>query len=242
MLYFCHVKILKRIISIVIWTVIALNMFFAGLLHLPSVQQFIGGKVSGLLEKELGTQVSVGQIDLGLLNRIIIDDVLIHDQQRQKMLRISRLSIKLDYMPLTEGKIHISSAQLFGAHARLYRKDAQTAPNFQFVIDSLASKDTINQTPLDLRINTFIIRNSSVSYDQLDMAPSSGKFNPSHLKVNDISGHINLKTLTDDSLNINVKRLGFKEQSGLTINRLTFRLAAGRQKALLENFLLQMRT
>ena len=240
MLYFCHVKILKRIISIVIWTVIALNMFFAGLLHLPSVQQFIGGKVSGLLEKELGTQVSVGQIDLGLLNRIIIDDVLIHDQQRQEMLRISRLSVKLDYMPLTEGKIHISSAQLFGAHARLYRKDAQTAPNFQFVIDSLASKDTINQTPLDLRINTFIIRNSSVCYDQLDMAPSSGKFNPSHLKVNDISGHINLKTLTDDSLNINVKRLGFKEQSGLTINRLTFRLAAGRQKALLENFLLQM--
>ena len=233
-------KIFKRIISIVIWTVIALNLLSAGLLHLPGVQQFLGGKVSALLEEQLGTKVSVGQIDLGLLNRIIIDDILIYDQQRQEMLRVSRLAVKIDYMPLTEGKIHISSAQLFGAHAHLYRKDAQTAPNFQFVIDSLASKDTTKQTPLDLRINTFIIRNSSVTYDQHDMAPTDGLFNLAHLKVKEISGHINLKTLTDDSLNINVKRLGFKDHSGLTIRRLGFHLAAGRKDALLENFQLQM--
>ena len=233
-------KILKRIISIVIWTVIALNLLTAGLLHLPGVQQFLGDKVSALLEEQLGTKVSVGQIDLGLLNRIIIDDVLICDQQSKEMLRVSRLSVKIDYMPLTEGKIHISSAQLFGAHAQLYRKDAKTAPNFQFVIDSLASKDTTNQTPLDLRINTFIIRNSSVTYDQHDIAPSEGLFNLAHLKVKDISGHINLKALTDDSLNINVKRLGFKEHAGLAVRRLAFRLSAGRRKAMLENLNLQM--
>ena len=237
---FALVKILKRIISIVIWTVIALNLLSAGLLHLPGVQQFLGAKVSALLEDQLGTKVSVGQIDLGLLNRIIIDDVLIYDQQRQEMLRVSRLSVKIDYMPLTEGKIHISSAQLFGAHAHLYRKDAQTVPNFQFVIDSLASKDTTNQAPLDLRINTFIIRNSSLTYDQHDISPTDGLFNPAHLKVSDISAHINLKTLTDDSLNINIKRLGFKEHAGLTVSRLAFRLTAGRNNAMMENFQFQM--
>ena len=233
-------KILKRIISIVIWTVIALNLLTAGLLHLPGVQQFFGEKVSALLEEQLGTKVSVGQIDLGILNRIIIDDVLIYDLQQQEMLRVARLSVKIDYMPLTEGKIHISSAQLFGAHAHLYRKDSLTAPNFQFVIDSLTSKDTTSRTPLDLRINTFIIRNSSVTYDQLDRAPSDGLFNPSHLRVHDISGHINLKTLTDDSLNINIKRLGFKEHSGLKVNRLGLHLTAGRQHARMEDFQLQM--
>ena len=233
-------KLLKRFISIVVWAVIALNLLSAAVLHLPGVQQFIGGKVSGLLEEELGTKVTIGQVDIGLLNRIIIDDLLIYDQQQKEMLRVSRLSVKIDYMPLAEGKIHMSSAQLFGAHAQLYRKDSLTATNFQFVIDSLASQDTTSQKPLDLRINTFIIRNSSVSYDQHDIAPSEGLFNPAHLKVNDISGHINLKTLTDDSLNINIKRLGFKEKSGLTVRRLGFRLAAGRQHAMLEDFLLQM--
>ena len=237
---FALVKILKRIISVVIWTVIALNLLSAGILRLPGVQQFVGGKVAAMLEEQLGTKVAVGQIDIGLLSRIIIDDVLIYDQQQKEMLRVSRLSVKIDYMPLLEGKIHISSAQLFGAHAQLYRKDSLTATNFQFVIDSLASKDTTNQTPLDLRINTFIIRNSSISYDQQDIASSEGLFNPAHLKAEGITGHINLKTLTDDSLNINIKRLGFKEQSGLTVSRLAFHLAAGRQNAMLENFLLQM--
>ena len=237
---FALVKILKRIISVVIWTVIALNLLSAGILRLPGVQQFVGGKVAAMLEEQLGTKVAVGQIDIGLLSRIIIDDVLIYDQQQKEMLRVSRLSVKIDYMPLVEGKIHISSAQLFGAHAQLYRKDSLTAPNFQFVIDSLASKDTTNQTPLDLRINTFIIRNSSVRYDQHDIASSEGLFNPAHLKVSGISGHINLKALTADSLNINIKRLGFNEQSGLAVNRLTFHLTAGRRNAMLENFLLQM--
>ena len=233
-------KLLKRFISIIVWAVIALNLLSAAVLHLPGVQHFIGGKVSGLLEEELGTRVTIGQVDIGLLNRVIIDNLLIYDQQQKEMLRVSRLSVKVDLMPLVEGKIHMSSAQLFGAQAQLYRKDSLTNTNFQFVLDSLASNDTTSQAPLDLRINTFIIRNSSVSYDQHDVARSEGRFNPAHLKVHGISGHINLKTLTDDSLNINVKRLGFKEQSGLTVSRLTFRLAAGREKAMLENFLLQM--
>ena len=231
-MYFCHVKILKRIISVVIWTVIALNLLSAGILRLPGVQQFVGEKVAAMLEDQLGTKVAVGQIDIGLLNRIIIDNVLIYDQQQKEMLRVSRLSVKIDYMPLVEGKIHISSAQLFGAHARLYRKNDQTNPNFQFVIDSLASKDTTNQTPLDLRINTFIIRNSSVSYDRYDYL--------AHLRVSDVSGHINLRVLTEDSLNINVKRIGFKERAGLDMKRLSFRLTAGRQHAMLENFSIEM--
>lgn len=237
---FALVKILKRIISIVIWTVIAFNLFSAGLLQLSGVQYFIGDKVSSLLEKKLGTKVTIGKIDIGLLNRFIIDNLLIYDQQHKEMLRISRLSVKLDYMPLTEGKISISSAQLFGAHVQLYCKDSLTAPNYQFVLDSLASKDTTTHTPLDLRINTFIIRNSSVSYDRHDIARTEGLFNPAHLKVNDISGHINLKALTNDSININVKRLGFNERTGLNISRFTFRLAAGRQNAMLKDFMLQM--
>ena len=119
MLYFCHVKILKRIISIAIWTVIALNLLTAAVLRLPGVQQSVGSKVSAVLSEALGTTVSIGRVDLGFLDRIIIDDVTILDQQRQPMLIITRLSAKVDYLPLTQGRISISSAQLFGAHARL---------------------------------------------------------------------------------------------------------------------------
>ena len=239
-MYFCHVKILKRIISIVIWTIIAINLLSAAILRLPSVQQFAGNKVSGLLEKTLGTKVHVGRIDLGFLDRIIIDDVNIYDQQQKLMLVVNRMAVKIDYLPLANGKISISSAQLFGANARLYQKNAETAPNFQFVIDSLASKDTTSHTPLNLRINSFIIRRSAVIYDRLDTAQTNDRFSPHHLRFSNISGHINLKALTDDSLHINVKRLSLHESAGLDITRLSFRLAAGKNQSTLSDFVLQM--
>ena len=233
-------RVLKWVISIVLWTVIALNVIIFSVTRLPATQRFIGEKVAGFVSNTLGTQVSIGRVDVGLLSRIIIDDLVIHDQNRQEMIRAARMSIKMDIIPLMEGKVAISSAQLFGAHFHLYRTNSQTAPNFQFMIDSLVSKDTTKQTPLDVRVNSLIVRHSSVDYDQFDHPVTEGRFNTAHFKFNDISAHINLRVLTDDSLNINVKRLSFNEQSGLTVNRLGFRLEAGRRHALLRDFLLQM--
>ena len=239
-MYFCHVKILKRIISIVIWTVIALNLLTAAVLRLPVVQQSVGSKVSAVLSEALGTEVSVGRVDLGFLDRIIIDDVTIPDQSNQPMLIITRLSAKVDILPLTKGRISISSAQLFGAHARLWQQNAQAKPNFQFVIDSLAPKDTLSHTPLDLHINSLIIRRSSLTFDRKDVAQTQGQFNPQHLHISNISAHMNLPALTDDSLSMNVKKLSFQETSGLNINRLSFKLTADKTHAFLENFMLQM--
>jgi len=211
-----------------------------GLFQLPAAQSYIGNMAADALGDLLGTEVGIGQVNIGFPNRIIIDQLTLKDQQAKKMLSAARLTAKFDLLPLWEGKISISSAQIFGANFNLYRANAYTKPNFQFVLDSLASKDTTKHTPLDLRINSFIMRRSNISYQQLDKPKTDGRFNPARLHVKDVSAYISLKKLTDDSININVKRLGFSEQSGLTVNRISLRLEAGRHGAKLMNFSLQM--
>ena len=234
-------KLFKRFVSWTIWGIIGLNLMLMGISHIPAAQRHIGSFVASMVERELGTRVKVGRVDPGFLNRIIIEDLTIWDQNEKEMVRVARLSAKIDIGPLvTDGKISISSAQLFGAHLSLYRRNAQAKPNFQFVLDSLASKDTTSHTPLDLRINTLIMRHTNVKYDQLDVARTDGKFNPAHLGISDLSANISLRTLTDDSLNVSVKRLGFIEQSGFTLSRLGFHLEAGRQQARLSQFDLEM--
>ena len=233
-------KALKHIINWTVWSLLALYLLLIGATRLPFCQEFIGDKIALALSDKLGTHVSVGRIDIGLLNRIILDDVSILDQQNKQMLSVSRLSASIDLLPLTEGKIRISSAQLFGAHAKFYQNDLLSKPNFQFVIDSLASKDTTSHTPLDLRVNTFIIRHSSVSFDRQDVAQTPGLFNPKHLYVSDISAHILLKALTEDSLNVQIKRLGCQERSGIKVNRLALRLHADKKQARLREFVLEM--
>ena len=51
------------------------------LLHVPPVQAFIGSEVAGALAQKFGTQVSIGKVNLGFFNRIIIDDVMMLDQK-----------------------------------------------------------------------------------------------------------------------------------------------------------------
>ena len=233
-------KTLKHIINWTVWSLLALYFLLMGATRLPFCQDFIGNRIAQAIGERLGTHVSVGRVDIGLLNRIIIDDVSILDQKNKRMLNISRLSASIDLLPLTNGKIRISSAQLFGAHANFYQKDSLSKPNFQFVLDSLASKDTTSHTPLDLRVNTFIVRHSSVKFDRQDKAATPGLFNPQHLSVSDINAHILLKALTEDSLNLHIKRLGFQEHSGLTVNRLTLRLNADKKRARLRELRLEM--
>ena len=75
------------------------------------------------LSEVLNTKVMIGRINIGLLNRIIIDDVLLDDQSGQEMLKVTRLSAKFDIMPFFKGKISISSVQLFGFTINLNKRN-----------------------------------------------------------------------------------------------------------------------
>ena len=233
-------KVLKRILSIAIWGFIGLYLLLMISFHIPAVQEYIGNKTAKLLADELGTKVRVERVDLGFLNRVVIDKVMIEDQQGKEMLSIGRLGVRISLWELMNGKISISSAQIFGAHAKLYQTSPETAPNFQFVIDSLASKDTTSQTPLDLHINSLIMRRSSVTFDKLWEPETPNELNPSHLHVKDISAHIILKTLTTDTMNINVKKLAFEEKSGLKVNKFALRYEGGRSHSILHHLQIQM--
>lgn len=233
-------KIFKSIITGIIWTLAAIYLALAVLTHLSPVQRFIGTQISRALEHKLGTQVLIGRVDLGFLNRIIIDDVCLYDQQHEKMLTATRMSAKFDYPALFQGRVSVSSAQLFGLKAHFYRETASSVPNYQFVIDSLASKDSASSTPLDLAIHSLVIRHGHVSYNRRDLPPSSDRFSLQHLNLHEISMHAMLNRLSQDSLNIDMKSLSFMEESGLKVDQLHFELTANRRGAQLKDLQLRL--
>ena len=233
-------RLVKHIINWIVWGLLALYLLLLTITQLPLCQHYLGQQIAKAVGETLGTEAHVGRVDIGLFNRLIIDDVHLFDQQKKEMLRAARLSVTIDLLPLTKGNISILSAQIFGAHIKLYQNHPQAKPNFQFVIDSLASDDTENPSKLNLRMNSFIIRHSSISYDLLSESATPNHFNPKHLKIEDISTHMIIKALTNDSLNLNIKRLGLREQSGFSIDKLTLRLEGNKQQALLRNLILEM--
>lgn len=231
----------KRIINITIWTLIGLYTAIIILLHIPSIQTYIGGCVADALCDKFGTKVKVGRVNLGFINRLILDDSYMQDKNGEQMLRVSRISVKINLLALANGQIEITSAQFFGLHANLYKATPEAKPNFQFVIDALASKDSTKQkTPLDLQINSLIIRNGEISYRVLSRPSRPGKFSADDINARNISAHIIINRITDDSLNVKVKRIAFDERCGFKLKSLSLSAIACRTKTKIENFKLEL--
>ena len=233
-------KRFKHIINCIVWTIFSLYVVLIVLLHLPPVQTFFGSTIADALSKKFGTEVSVGKVNLGFLNRIIIDNVRMLDQKGDSMIYATRLSAKVDILPLKDGKISISSAQLFGLNANLYKQDDKSPLNIQFVLDSLASKDTTKHTPLDLHIGSVIIRHGTIAYNQRNVADPSGVFSTHHIGVRNLSAHIVLNHLTDNDIHLLVKKIALTDKSGLELKNLSFKFDADKQKARLSNFILEL--
>ena len=138
-----------------------------------------------------------------------------------------RLSARFELKPLLDGKIVVNSVQLIGFDAFLKKETPEAVPNFQFVLDALASKDTLKEpVNLDLRINSVLINRGRISYDVLSVPETPGKFNASHIGIKDFSASVSLKAFRNDTLHAIIRRLGFEEQSGFRLEKIGMKLVA----------------
>ncbi len=212
------------------------------LLNIPFIQQRLSVVVSSELSKVLGSQLTISHIDMGLLNRIIVSDILLYDQSGKEMLKVSRLSAKYDIIPLFKGKISIGTVQLFGFDINIEKEHPDAVPNIRFLIDAFASKDTVGtHSNLDIRVNSLLIRRGKVSYNVLSEKESPGKFNPNHVNVQNIIANVSLKALQNDSVNASIKRMSADEtNSGFQLKKLSLKIVGNRRGMNVENFAIEL--
>ena len=212
------------------------------LLNIPYVQHRVGRVVSSELSSLLGTEVNVGRVEFGLPNRLILEDITMADQSGAALAGVSRASAKISLLSLLSGEVSIGTAQLFGLQMHLQKEHPDAVPNYQFVLDALASKDsTQQQTNLHVRINSLLVRKGTVTYDVLSEPLTPDTFNVNHLDLNNIVANISLKALTNDSLNAAIRRMSFEErQSGFKLENLNFHMVGNKQHALVKTFNIEL--
>ena len=233
---------IKHIVRTLIFLLMGCYFGAIALLNLPFVQRKLSALAASELRHLLQSEVSIERIDLGMPGRIIIQGVRLKDQERNDLLQVSRLAAKFDLSPLLHRQIRISSIQLFGLKAHLLRKDSLTAPNYQFLLDAFASKDTVRKAPpvIDLRVNTLLVRRGQLSYQLLSAPVTPDRFNPQRMDISNLSATLSLKALNADSLNAYIRRLSFQEASGLQLKRLSARLRANHRQLLADNVQIEL--
>lgn len=230
---------MKRIKRILQWAAgIIVGTYLTVMLsvNIPIVQQWLASGAAAALENLFGTHVSVGRVAIKWNGRFIVTDLTIEDRQGEEMLQVARVATNIGLHDIFHQRIRIGNTQLFGLHANLYQECEGCDPNFKFFIDAFASKDTTSHTPLDLQISQILVRRGHVRWEQ-----RWKKGRPrSSFELTDFNITAQLNSLTDDSLNLKVKRFDLKERSGLAIQSLKFNLVRNKQGGVLSDFRLEM--
>jgi hypothetical protein len=207
---------------------------------MPFIQRYIAASVAHALSEKLQTEVTIRRVDIGLLNRLIIDDLQINDRSKKELLSATRFSAQYEIMPLFKGKIIIHSVQLFGFSLRLNKLTPHSVPNYQFVIDAFKSKKKTTSNPLELHINSIILRRGRLFYDIFSVPQTADRFNASHIHIHNLSTRLTLRSIKKDSLNVGAKQMSFDEESGLSVGELSLKVESNKKQMTISNFNLEL--
>jgi hypothetical protein len=176
--------------------VLGLYLVLLLLLNIPSAQQGMTNFVCNQLSELLQGEVQIKHLEIGFLNRLILNDVSVKSPSGEEVLSAAKLSAKIDLLPLLQNEITFQSIQLFGLRLHLTEERPGEGANYQFLVDALASNDTTSTAIPSLRINALLIRQGQISYDVLSEPETPGQLNTHHLHVKNFRTNISLKTLT----------------------------------------------
>lgn len=202
-------------------------------------QRWLAHRAEEALSQQLHTTVTIERLELGLFNRIVLHDVSILDQQGETLFDTHMLSAKIEYRAFLHHRVALRTVSLLDASLRFYREQADSAANYQFLLDAFRSEQA-GPSHLDLSLGSLILRRCRLRYDERYRPVVRGKMDASHLSISDLDANISLKRITTDSLHLRVRHLALNEQSGLQLKHLSLRLTANRRRALLSDFSLEM--
>lgn len=216
-------KILRALAVSLIALVFLLPAALYIVLSLPSFQEMVARRAETELSALLDMKVEIGRLSISPFNRVTLERIALSDSTGAHAIDVERLGAGINlWQYLAHDRIVLDYAELIGLDARLTRDSVGAPLNIQPLIDALSPKDkTKPPTLFDLRINTVVIRTSTVSYDLLSVPKRESGFDANHVKITGLRADIQLPQLKNDDFIIDLRRLALNEQSGFSIERLS---------------------
>lgn len=138
-------KIFLRTILWIVGVVITFVLLLILLIRLPSVQNYVVGKVTNYLEHKIGTTVKIGYVNIDFPKKIIFENIYFADQSRDTLLAGEKLKVDIDMFKLLQSTIKIQEIELEGITAKI-KRDSTGDFNFDYIIKTFVSEDKKEKT------------------------------------------------------------------------------------------------
>ncbi|MFM2224483.1 MAG: hypothetical protein RJA07_685 [Bacteroidota bacterium] len=136
----------------------------------PSTQSWLIQKTTSYLSTKLNTEVSIEKVDANLFQKLILENVLIRDKQKDTLLFAHEIKLNLSDVILLDKKFTLNHIGLTDVKMNIRKAKSDTVFNYQFIIDAFASNNESNSkaTNFDLKLKKISLQNIAVNYNDAD--------------------------------------------------------------------------
>ncbi|MCM1163888.1 MAG: translocation/assembly module TamB [Muribaculaceae bacterium] len=239
-------KNLFRVLRAILVTAIVLPLALPVLLYIAlsfdSVRASIASTASSELTKLLGTEVEIGGVEFAPFNRIVLRNVVINDTLQRRILSVNHLGAGISLSEtLWQQRPVITYAELLDVDIHLCRDSLGAPLNIEPIINRFKKQENTGPSAFDLTVNMVVMRRSSFHYDILsEPEPTDGTFDPNHISISDLRADIRAPRIKDSRLDVEIKRLGAFERSGLIVSNFSTSLLVYKTQAFIDNLILEM--
>ncbi|MDX1909446.1 MAG: translocation/assembly module TamB domain-containing protein [Bacteroidia bacterium] len=222
-------RLLRSLMGVLV--TVAFLLFLARIvIAIPAVQNGLVRWAEGFLAQEMGTGVSVGEIDMGLPVQAVLRDVVIQDESGLEMFVLSQLRIDMlgfsvwNYLRDQEAThaLSIRNIVLVQPRIQLYRRKADGRLNLQFILDKFTGNNNSSMT-LDLASirleggRVTWVDSTHAGFDSL----AQGYINYHNLHAEDIQLNLSLLMGQNNQMDLQLNQLAFRERnSGFMLDHL----------------------
>lgn len=215
-------KIALKTILWIIGSIIFLLLLVIVLIRIPSVQNYVVGKVTNYVEGKIGTPVRVGYINIAFPKKLVLEDVYIEDQSQDTLLAGEKLLVDITMWKLLRNTVEISEIELKGITAKINRTLPDSTFNFDYIVEAFASEEEkpeedVSESTMTFDIDKVLFERIRFVYDD-EVIGTAADINLNHfdtrIKKFDLSGNMafDIPKITIDGLRASVRQWGVMQE------------------------------
>ncbi len=191
------------------------------------------------LSEKVDSKVSLNAIEWSFPNSFVLKDVYLEDQNRDTLLFINRAKVTLNLFPLLQKTVSFRTIQLTEMEAHICKSDSNRY-NFQFFVDAFRKEKDSTAVQWSADIESIAFDNCAIAFHNEPHNSQTGRFNPDFIEISALKGSLHVRHFSEDSLNVKLHNIGFKELSGLELSSFSTTLIADNNKLQMYNFVAAM--
>ena len=203
------------------------------------MQQSVVSVITNSLSHQVGSRVSIDQIEWNFPNSFVLKDVYIEDLNQDTMLFMDRTKVTINLWRLLSSQISFRTVQFSGLEANL-SMDSMQVPNFQFFVDAFRpdNNDTLS-FKWSMDIESVAFNDCRIAYKNPYKNQMIGRLNPNDLNIYEINGCMYVNAFQHNEISVLMDNISFKEQSGFEVDNISAKIKSDNDVIEVNNFLLE---